>query len=189
MVLQAPLSGRYEVSLLLLPPRPISFTVFFTPFFFLFFFICSSFSQRPRRDAALPLLAVRRHPSHSPDQERPLQEPQHQRAALVPLHTLAAEVQTLSLVKTNTKERSLDHTKSNAAAENSFSCWAQRPRHTTAASHVSRTGGLTTQASHTARCCRVSPVIVITHNLASLGRGAWFGVTPPGEVQRRATHA
>lgn len=69
---------------------------FFTLFFF---FICSSFSQRPRRDAALPLLAVRRHPSHSPDQERPLQEPQHQRAALVPLHTLAAEVQTLSLVK------------------------------------------------------------------------------------------
>lgn len=140
MVLQAALSGRYEVSLLLLPPRPFSFTVFFTPFFF--FFICSSFSQRTCRDAALPLLAVRRHPSHSPDQERPLQEPQHQRAALVPLHTLAAEVQTLSPVKTNTKERSLDHTKSNAAAENSFSCWAQRPRHTTAASHVSHTGSL-----------------------------------------------
>lgn len=89
------------------------------------------------------------------------------------------------LLKKNTKERSLDHTKSNAAAENSFSCWAQRPRHTTAASHASRADGLTTQATHTARCCRVSPVTVITHNLVSLGRGAWFGVTPPGEAQRQ----
>lgn len=187
MVLQAPLSGRYEVSLLLLPPRPISFTVFFYPFFFFLSALAfhNGHAETPLYRFSLsdgtPVTAQTRSDlCRNPNTNEP--------HSFLSTHLLQ-RYKRFRLLKKKTKERSLDHTKSNAAAENIFSCWAQRPRHTTAASHVSRTGGLTTQASHTARCCRVSPVIVITHNLASLGRGAWFGVTPPGEAQRRATHA
>lgn len=38
------------------------------------------------------------------------------------------------------------------------------------------------QANHTARSCTGSPVIIITHNLASFGHTLDFGVTPSWET-------
>lgn len=180
MVLQAPLSGRYEVSLPL-SASPSSSPHFFDCIFYhphppplLFFFLSAPAFHNGHAETPLyrfslsdgtPVTAQTRSDlCRNPNTNEP--------HSFLSTHLLQ-RCKRFRLSNKNTQEWSLDHTKSNAAAENSFSCFLQRARHTTAASHVSHPGALTTQAKpHSSLSPSESCDSNHTHNLASLGRSA-----------------